>query len=111
MTNLENKTCTACHGSESTLNESQIGTFMKELKGGWSRNQKGHLEKAYPFKNFADAMGFANKITDIAEAQGHHPDLHITWGKCDVEIWTHFLNGLTESDFYLAAKIEKLLKH
>ena len=57
--------------------------------------------------DFAAAMAFANRVGDIAEQQGHHPDLHISWGKCAVEIWTHKINGLTESDFYLAAKADR----
>jgi 4a-hydroxytetrahydrobiopterin dehydratase len=65
------------------------------------------LERTYPFKNFAQALEFANAVGAIAEAEGHHPDLHIAWGKCKVEVWTHKINGLTESDFYLAAKADR----
>jgi 4a-hydroxytetrahydrobiopterin dehydratase len=72
-------------------------------------NAPGHLERTYTFKNFAEAMAFANRVGDIAEAEGHHPDLHVSWGRCRVEVWTHKIGGLTESDFYFAAKADRAL--
>ena len=65
---------------------------------------------AYAFKNFEEAMAFANKVARIAENEGHHPDLYIAWGTCKVEIWTHKISGLTESDFYFAAKADRAFK-
>jgi 4a-hydroxytetrahydrobiopterin dehydratase len=62
----------------------------------------------FKFKDFSNAMSFANKVAEIAEAEAHHPDLTVAWGMCSVEIWTHKINGLTESDFILAAKIEAI---
>lgn len=108
--NLEENNCTPCHTPASALTEEKINTLMKELSGEWHHNPKGHLERTLSFDNFSEAMAFANKVADAAERQGHHPDLHISWGKCEIEIWTHFLNGLSENDFYLASKIEKLIK-
>jgi 4a-hydroxytetrahydrobiopterin dehydratase len=81
--------------------------LLLELNEGWRLNADGHLERAYAFENFAQAMAFANKVADIAEHEGHHPDLHVAWGMCKVEIWTHKIKGLTESDFYLAAKADR----
>lgn len=81
--------------------------MLKELASGWELNQAGHLERTYAFKNFAQALEFADKVGAIAEAEGHHPDLYIAWGKCKVEVWTHKIKGLTESDFYLAAKADR----
>lgn len=75
---------------------------------GWSLNAEGHLSKEYKFKDFMEGVRFINQIADIAEREGHHPDLTLSWGLCGVEIWTHKINGLTESDFILAAKIEAL---
>ena len=80
------------------------------MHDGWRLNPDGHLERAYAFKNFAEAMAFANKVADIAEDESHHPDLYIAWGKCKVEIWTHKISGLTESDFYFAAKADRTFK-
>lgn len=67
----------------------------------------GTLERLYTFPDFAQGLSFVNKVGAIAEAEGHHPDLHLAWGKVKVEIWTHKINGLTESDFYLAAKADR----
>jgi len=83
--------------------------LLHELDEGWHLNADGHLERTYTFSNFVDAMAFANRVGDIAEEQGHHPDLHVAWGKCTLEIWTHKIHGLTESDFYLAAKADRAL--
>jgi len=80
-----------------------------ELDEGWALNADGHLERAYTFSNFVDALAFANRVGEIAEEQNHHPDLHVAWGKCTVEIWTHKIQGLTESDFYFAAKADRAL--
>jgi len=67
-----------------------------------------HLEKEYRFKDFRTALTFTNRIGELAEAQGHHPDIYLSWGKVRLAIWTHKINGLTESDFILAAKADIL---
>jgi 4a-hydroxytetrahydrobiopterin dehydratase len=103
---LINKTCTPCQGGVPSLNTEIVEKFLEELKNDWVLNEVGHLSKEYVFNDFKQAMNFANKVTEIAEQEGHHPDLKITWGKCMIDIWTHKINGLTESDFILAAKIE-----
>ena len=81
--------------------------MLGQLKDGWTLNRGGHLEKLYRFNDFAGTLDFVNKIGAIAETQNHHPDLYLAWGKCRVEIWTHLINGLTESDFVLAAKSDR----
>jgi 4a-hydroxytetrahydrobiopterin dehydratase len=83
--------------------------LLRELDEGWELNADGHLQRTYSFSNFVDAMAFANRVGDIAEEQNHHPDLSVAWGKCTVEIWTHKIQGLTESDFYFAAKADRAL--
>ena len=92
------------------MEKNRAEALLRELDEGWRLNPEGHLERAYAFKNFADAMAFANQVAGIAEHEGHHPDLHIAWGKCKVEIWTHKISGLTESDFYFAAKADRAFK-
>jgi len=82
--------------------------MLKQLDSGWSLNPDGHLERLYKFKDFAQALAFVNKIGAIAEEEGHHPDLYLAWGKCRVELWTHKINGLTQSDFYMAAKSDRV---
>ena len=84
--------------------------LLKELGQGWKLNGKGHLERRYTFTDFAQALAFANKVGAVAEAEDHHPDLSLAWGKCKVEIWSHKIKGLTESDFVLAAKAERKFK-
>ena len=86
---------------------SLYAVVLGEIEPGWQLNAEGHLERVYPFKNFVQALEFANKAGAIAEKEGHHPDLHVAWGKCKVEIWTHKIKGLTESDFYMAAKMDR----
>lgn len=103
---LVSKSCIPCQGGVSPLAPHKIEELLKELRNGWSLNDAGYLYKEYLFKDFMGPIMFANKIADISEKEGHHPDLIIAWGKCTVEIWTHKINGLTESDFILAAKIE-----
>ena len=103
---LSKKKCIPCHGGIPPLEQKEIDKFLSELPSKWLINEFGHLYKVYTFLNFVDAMSFANNITDIAEQEDHHPDLAISYGQCTVEIWTHKINGLTESDFILAAKID-----
>jgi 4a-hydroxytetrahydrobiopterin dehydratase len=92
------------------MDRSRADELLGELDDGWHLNSYGHLERTYAFKNFGDAMAFANKVADIANDEGHHPDLYIAWGKCKVEIWTHKISGLTESDFFFAAKADRAFK-
>jgi 4a-hydroxytetrahydrobiopterin dehydratase len=92
------------------MDESRANELLRELDDGWHLNADGHLERLYRLQNFAQAMAFATKVANIADEEGHHPDLYIAWGKCKVEIWTHKISGLTESDFYFAAKADRAFK-
>lgn len=105
---LINKSCVPCQGGVPPLTSEKINKYLTELENSWTLNDKGHLYRVYKFKSFMDAMSFANAVAAIAEKEGHHPDLKISWGLCETEIWTHKIEGLTESDFILAAKIEKV---
>lgn len=104
---LANKSCIPCRGGVPPMERSRADELLRELDDSWRLNADGHLERAYLFKDFAKAMAFANRVADIAETESHHPDLHIAWGKCKMEIWTHKIRGLTESDFYFAAKADR----
>ena len=104
---LADKTCIPCRGGVPPLPADRAQALLTELGRGWSFNPAGHLERLYTFQDFAQALAFVNQVGAVAEAEGHHPDLHLAWGKCKVEIWTHKINGLTESDFYLAAKADR----
>jgi len=110
MEKTRDTSCTPCRSEKGALEPGEIQGHLSNLGAGWSLNGAGHLYKAYAFKNFMGAMGFAHQIADLAEQQDHHPDLTISWGQCGVEIWTHKIQGLTENDFRLATKIEGLQK-
>ena len=104
---LADQQCIPCRGGVPPLPRERIDALLRELGAGWALTAKGHLLRTYEFADFAAAMAFANRVGDIAEQQGHHPDLYVAWGKCGVEIWTHKIDGLTESDFFLAAKTDR----
>ena len=103
---LADKKCVPCEGGVIPMSQKAAEMLLQQIKDAWSLNDKGHLEAEFKFKTFRQALDFANKVGDIAEEEGHHPDLYVGWGKCRIEIWTHKIQGLTESDFILAAKID-----
>ena len=84
--------------------------LLSELEGGWEVIQDHHLEKTYKFQNFREALDFTNAVGEIAEREGHHPEITLTWGKVTLRIWTHKIDGLTESDFVLAAKADQAFR-
>lgn len=105
MLDLANKECVPCKGGTPPLGKEDTSRLLKQVDG-WAVD-KGHLTKSIKFPDFVQALAFVNRIGGIAEDQGHHPDLYLAWGQVRVEIWTHKIDGLTESDFILAAKIDK----
>ncbi len=107
MSELSAKTCVPCRGGVPALKGDQITPLLSQLLG-WQVVDEHHLSRQYTFGDFVTALAFVNKVGDVAEEQSHHPDIHLTWGKVGVEIWTHKIDGLTESDFILAAKIDEL---
>ena len=86
-----------------------LAKLAGELGGGWQVVAEHHLQKEYKFKDFREALAFTNKVGALAEAQQHHPDIYLAWGKVKLTVWTHKIDGLTESDFVMAAKSDKLL--
>lgn len=110
MTDLADKSCVPCRGGVPPLAGEELARLQAELGADW-RVRDGHqLEKEYRFPDFRAALAFVNAVGEVAEAQGHHPDLHLAWGRVGVQIWTHAIDGLTESDFVLAAKIDRLAR-
>ncbi len=109
MSALAEKQCVSCKGGVAPLKGTDLARLAGELKGGWQIAAEHHLEKEYLFKDFREALAFTNQVGELAEAQGHHPDIYLAWGKVKLTIWTHKINGLTESDFVFAAKADKLL--
>lgn len=108
MSELAHKDCTPCKGGIPPLNAEQTDRLLKQVDG-WKLEQGYHLAKTFQFPDFAEGLAFVNRIGEMAEEQGHHPDIFLTWGKVKVEVWTHKINGLTESDFIFAAKTDELL--
>lgn len=106
---LASKECVPCKGGVPPLKGEQLGRLLTALGNDWGIVDEHHLEKDYKFKDFAQALAFTNRVGAIAEAQGHHPDIYLAWGKVKITIWTHKINGLTESDFVLAAKADQAL--
>ncbi len=106
---LAQKECVPCKGGVEPLATQTIDELISQIDG-WSIEQEYHLAKAFRFSNFAQALEFVNRIGAIAEQQNHHPDIFLAWGKVGVEVWTHKINGLTESDFIFAAKIDSVFE-
>ncbi len=108
MADLASMNCVPCRGGVPPLKGSALNQLVDQLAGGWRVVNEHHLEKEYSFKDFRGALEFTNKVGALAEQQGHHPDIYLAWGKVRLTIWTHKIDGLTESDFVLAAKADKL---
>ena len=107
MTQLAEKRCIPCRGGVPPLTAGEIAPLLDQLQG-WEVVRDHHLRKLVRFPDFAEALAFVNQVGEVAEAEDHHPDIHLAWGKAEITLWTHKINGLTESDFVLAAKIDRL---
>lgn len=110
MEDLIESRCTACRGGEPSLTDVEIAALRLQVPG-WSVTSKDgvqRIERTYRFSDFKAAMAFADRVGELAEREGHHPDLHIGWGRVTVETWTHAIGGLHRNDFILAAKADQL---
>lgn len=109
MNDLASKQCVPCRGGVPPLEGDELATYQHRLGGGWQVVNEHHLEKAYTFSDFRQALDFTVRVGEMAEEQGHHPDIALSWGLVKVTIWTHKIDGLTESDFVFAAKSDQLV--
>lgn len=100
--------CIPCKGGIPPLKGQAIEDLLQKLGGGWRVIDEHHLDKEYRFKNFRQALDFTNRVGELAESVGHHPDIYLAWGKVRLVIWTHKIGGLSESDFIFAAKADTL---
>ena len=107
MTNLASRDCVPCRGGTPPLKGEEISKLSPELQG-WNVVNEHHLKKAYKFKDFRDALAFVDQVGQLAESEGHHPDISFGWGWAEITLCTHKIDGLSESDFILAAKIDQL---
>lgn len=109
MEDLAMKHCVPCEGGVPRLEADEIEFYHGQIKD-WQVVDNHHLERSYEFKDFKTALEFVNQVAEVAETEGHHPDIYFTWGKARLEIFTHAIDGLSESDFILAAKIDRTTK-
>ena len=109
MSELAQKTCIPCRGGVPPLKGEELDALQEKLGNDWQIINEHHLEKEYIFADFRQALDFTVKVGEVAENQGHHPDIYLAWGKVKLTIWTHKIDGLTESDFILAAKADQEL--
>ena len=107
MSELASKKCVPCKGGVPPLKGSELKELQKQLRG-WDVIEEHHLYKTFKFPDFKTALTFTNKVGEIAEEQGHRPQICLTWGKVEIKVYTHKIQGLTESDFILAAKIDTI---
>ena len=107
MADLADPECIPCRGGVPPLEGAEITKLLAALTG-WEAVNEHHLKKLYTFADFREAQQFIDRVGDLAEEQGHHPDICFGWGHAEITIWTHKIDGLTESDFILAAKIDRL---
>jgi len=108
MSDLASKTCVPCRGGVPPVKGAELDALLRQVSG-WSVVNEHHLTKTYKFPDFRQALAFVNRVGEIAEEQGHHPDIFLAWGKVEITLWTHAIDGLTESDFIMAAKIDRAL--
>ena len=108
MSELASKKCVPCKGGVPPLKGDELQALHGQLDPGWKIVDEHHLVKDYRFSNFREALDFTNRVGEMAEEEGHHPDVELSWGKVRLLVWTHKIDGLTESDFIWAAKADRL---
>ncbi len=106
--NLETRKCKPCSGDTPPLRGEKLTAFKDEIDPDWKVTDGHHLEREFKFDDFKQALDFVNKIGEVAEEEQHHPDLFLSWGKVGIKLWTHAIDGLSENDFILAAKVDQL---
>ena len=109
MTELSRQHCEPCEKGTPPLTEREAAALASEVPG-WDRQANQTLEREFSFKNFRDAFGFVSRVALVAEAEGHHPDIELGWGRAAIKLTTHAASGLTQNDFIMAAKIGRLVE-
>ena len=107
MAELASKTCIPCRGGVPPLKGQELAQLREQVPK-WHVINEHHLTREFKFPDFRTALNFVNQVGELAEQQGHHPNIMLTWGRVEITIWTHKIDGLTESDFIMAAKIDRL---
>jgi 4a-hydroxytetrahydrobiopterin dehydratase len=104
---LASQTCVPCRGGVPPMKGGELQKILQQVPQ-WKTVNEHHLTRAFTFPDFKQALAFVNRVGEVAEQQGHHPDILLTWGKAEITLWTHKIDGLTRSDFIMAAKIDQL---
>jgi 4a-hydroxytetrahydrobiopterin dehydratase len=108
MNRLAEQQCVPCQGGMAPLKGPELEALGRQLDGGWRVVQGHHLEKEWKFADFRTALEFTNRVGALAESVQHHPDIYLAWGKVSLTLWTHKIDGLSQSDFVFAAKVDQL---
>ena len=104
---LASQTCVPCRGGVPPLKGAELQQILQQVPQ-WKVVNEHHVTRAFTFPDFKQALAFVNRVGEVAEQQGHHPDILLTWGKAEITMWTHKIDGLTRSDLIMAAKIDLL---
>jgi 4a-hydroxytetrahydrobiopterin dehydratase len=105
---LSKKKCKPCEGGVPPLNEKEIAEYRKNISDDWKVIENKKISKEYLFENYRQSIDFVNKVANLAEEEGHHPVMHVFFGRVVIELWTHAIDGLSENDFIMAFKIDRL---
>ncbi len=108
MTQLSSKSCTACKEGENPLTGQELQEYVQQIDDQWQVVDEHHIERDFSFDDFRSALDFVNRVGELAEQEGHHPNINVTYGKAKVKLLTHKIDGLSPNDFILAAKIDRL---
>jgi 4a-hydroxytetrahydrobiopterin dehydratase len=103
---LASQTCVPCRGGVPPMKGSELQQILQQVPQ-WKTVNEHHITRAFTFPDFKKALAFVNRVGEMAEQQGHHPDILLTWGKAEITLWTHKIDGLTRSDFIMAARIDQ----
>jgi 4a-hydroxytetrahydrobiopterin dehydratase len=105
---LSNKKCVPCDGGMEPLLREEVDEYKKSIEEDWKITENNKISREYFFVNYQHTIDFVNKVANLAEKEGHHPVMHVYYGRVNIELWTHAINGLSENDFIMAYKIDKL---
>jgi 4a-hydroxytetrahydrobiopterin dehydratase len=105
---LSKKRCIPCEGGIASLDQREIAEYKKQIDDGWEVRDNNKISREFVLVNYRHTIDFVNKVADLAEEEGHHPVMHVYYGRLVIDLWTHAINGLSENDFILASKIDKL---
>lgn len=108
MSDLTSKVCVSCEGGVQAFTPAQVQEYLAKLTAAWDVVDDKKIRRTFQFADFPQAMDFVERVAKVANAEGHHPDIHISYNKVTLELWTHAIGGLSENDFILAAKVEQL---